>query len=145
MQSNAQVESAKDDQHKSDAKFQAQPESLRDNESERNDRAADYKECNAVPNSPKHPYDRGMSNIALAAHDCRYRDHVIGIRGMSHSEEESKCKYGKQCGHTPGAICVSMRRTDLMAHSWPWSASTALPQCGHRIVTTGAMASASSQ
>src|SRR5438045_3033922 len=143
--SDAQVESTKNDQHKRDAEFQAQPEALRDDESEHNDSAADYKECDAVPNSPKHSYDRRVSNVALAAHDCRYSDHVIGICGMPHSEEESECKNRKECGHTLGAVCVSRRRTDLMAHSWPCSATTALPQCGHRIVITGAMASASSQ
>ena len=118
-QSNSQVESAKDDQHQRNAKFQAESKSLRDNESEHNDRAADHKECNAVSNAPKHPDDCGVSNIALAAYNCRYGDHVIGIGGVPHSEEESERENGKQCSHTLGAICVSMRRTDLMAHSWP--------------------------
>jgi len=103
-QRNSQVESAKDDQHKRDTEFQAQPKPLRDNKPEHNDRTADYKECNAVPNSPKHPYDRGVSNISLAAHDCRYRDHVVGICGMPHSEEEPECEYGKECRHALGAM-----------------------------------------
>jgi len=103
-QRNSQVESAKYDQHKRDTEFQAQPELLRDNKPEHNDRAADYKECDAVPNSPKHSYDRGVSNISLAAHDCRYRDHVIGIRSMPHSEEEPECEYGKECSHALGAM-----------------------------------------
>src|SRR5438045_8161045 len=90
--SDAQVESTKDDQHKRDAEFQAEPEALRDDESEHNDSAADYKECDAVPNSPKHSYDRRVSNIALATHDCPDSDHVIGIAGTTQSEEESEAK-----------------------------------------------------
>ena len=56
---------------------------------EQNDGAPDGQDRQGVPDPPEHADQRCPANTAMARHDRRHRNHVVGVRRMPDAEHEA--------------------------------------------------------
>jgi hypothetical protein len=63
------------------------------------DRTSHGDDRQRVADSPDHPDQRRTADRAFAADVCRHGDHVIGVGGMSHAENESDPEDGEERAH----------------------------------------------
>src|SRR5215469_4448398 len=96
------------DQHQPDRQFHTQANSWRNDEVEKDNRSAHDKNRQCVPDAPKCSNPGRLRDLALAAHDCGHGDHVIGIGGVAHPEEESECNDGEKADHRVGGFRTSL-------------------------------------
>ena len=52
-----------------------------------------------MTDAPERTNHGGMAHFFVARDDRRHRDHVIGISGMAHTEEEAERDDGEQADH----------------------------------------------
>src|SRR5439155_11690793 len=93
-----------------------------DHDPEEDDRAADEDDGQGVTDAPQGADEGGAPDLALAAHDRGDGDHVVGIGGVPHPEEEAQEDHREERGHPPygggrGPACQASRQGD--ADSWP--------------------------
>ena len=73
----------------------ARPSARRDHQVEDDDHAAHHHDGHRVPDAPQASDQGGTPGAPLPAHDRGYGDHVVGIRRMSHAEEETQHDHGQ--------------------------------------------------
>ena len=73
----------------------ARPSARRDHHVEQDDGAAHQHDGHGVPDAPQAPDQSGAPGAPLPAHDRGDGDHVVGVRRMSHAEEEAQHDHGQ--------------------------------------------------
>ncbi len=91
----AQIQAPEQDQHQGDAEFQAQPETRRHDDAEKNDRAPNDQEGQAMPDPPENSGPGRARDAALPAHDRGHGDDMIRIGRVSHAEEKAEEQNGQ--------------------------------------------------
>ena len=86
----SQIENAEEDEHDADGKLHGEAETGRDDEREEDDGGADGEDGQRVTGSPERSDQRCARKAALAGDDGGDGDHVIGISGVPHAEEEAE-------------------------------------------------------
>ena len=71
----------------------------RNHQIEENNRRANENNRDGVTETPKCPNPGGPGKRALTAHDGRYGDDVVRVRGMPHAQEKTDREDGKSTHH----------------------------------------------
>ena len=95
----AEVHQPQNDQHEPHGQFHCEAEARGDDYAEKNDGGADEQNGDGMTDAPEDAYERGVADIALAADDGGYRDHVIGIGGVAHAKKKSQRNDGEKGNH----------------------------------------------
>mgnify|MGYP001798515672 CR=1 FL=1 len=94
-----QIQCTQENEHERHAKLEAQPEPRRDDDPEQNNRSTHHQQGETVTEPPVDASQSGAPDAALSANDRSHRHDMIGIRGVSHPEEETQEQNGEQCDH----------------------------------------------
>jgi hypothetical protein len=90
-----QAGDAEEDQHHGHGELHREAEPRRDHHVEEDDHAAHHHDGHGVPDAPQASDQGGAPGAPLPAHDRGYGDHVVGVRRMSHAEEETQQDHGQ--------------------------------------------------
>jgi hypothetical protein len=125
-----QGENAEQDQYDADGELHRQTEPWRDDNLEHDDRHADRRDRDGMPDATGGADQRRARYAALATDDRRNGDHMVGVGRMPHPDEEAE-KTGKDTKFrtapviaraprwlSPVVLCgVSSQRQFLICHS----------------------------
>ena len=88
-----QIQHPQQDKHQGNAKLHGQSETRRYHDTEDNNCRSHQKNRQCVSQSPEQANRRRASDGALAAHNGGHCNDVVGVRGMTHSQEQSQQNY----------------------------------------------------
>src|SRR6266571_8155373 len=102
-----QIHQAQSNQHEAHGKLHPESQPGRNNQLEKDNSRAHHKNRQRMPDPPEHTRQSCPGQVALAADDCCYRDHMIRIAGVPHSQEKTQCDDREQTDH----FCRTLVRT----------------------------------
>jgi hypothetical protein len=85
-----QVRDAQENQHQADRKLHRETDARGNHPAEKNNSATNDENGQRVAEPPKRTDQCRMADLLVSRHNGRDGDHVIGIRGMPHAEEEAE-------------------------------------------------------
>ena len=94
-----QIHDSEHDEQSRHRELHREPHARGDRELEENDRAADEENRRGVPGSPERPDGRRSPDRARPRDDRGDRDDVVGVRRMTHAEEEAEREHGQKGDH----------------------------------------------
>ena len=103
-----QVQDAQENQHQPNGKLHRKTNARGNHPAKQNDSASNDKDRERMAETPKCTNQCGLTDLFGPRDNGRNGDHMVGVRGMPHSEKKSKRDDGDQANH----ICDT--------HS-PWS------------------------
>lgn len=98
-----QIPDSQQDQHEAYRKLHGQTDTRGDHKIKENDGAAYDKDRQRVAKSPENADQGGALGASLLGDNCGYRDYMVGIGGVPHSEEKSDHDDGEQADHYFGS------------------------------------------
>src|SRR2546426_2072249 len=102
-----QIHQAQSNQHEAHGKLHPESQPGRNNQLEKDNSRAHHKNRQRMPDPPKHTRQGGPRQVPLAADDGCYRDDMIRIGGVPHSQEKTQCDDREQTDHFCGIlVCV---------------------------------------
>ena len=110
-----QRQQAEQDEHDPDGELHGEAHARRNHHAEQDDRAADDQDRERMPDAPGAADQRRAAQRALTADDRGDGDHVVGIGGVAHAEEEAQEEERRQIGDRVRHLASSPRRA-AVAH-----------------------------